>query len=348
MNVDSIGYAMAKDNPTYNGFLWDEVKSIPDALKINTGIFNHHGDISKYSSTTLTQGNLRADTIFNTILRDEIRSPAITSPDFAAGWAWYSFYLYNVILNATIYQVDMISDVLMHPSIMDNTTSNYAVRLHHFQTDYATTDLVYAIVDVVTGNEVYRVTTNESAGNNYTDFGSNFLRNVRHVNNGVLDLTTPLTFADELKIISCIPFSEVGEYHPYWDYIQAIHTGPDGKVQKDVNTAKLVDATTTYQAKSHGFPFKDGNNGHLVLKPPRMLAIDKSDSDKGSFIFGWSFLPWNNSKYYLFDAMANSYKGINPINSENFMTIIKLILLGILFGEIIGLIRKGKLRLNFL
>ena len=348
MNVDSVGIAMTKDNPTYNGFLWDEIKSIPLALTFNAGFSAHPNDISKYSSTTLSQGNIHNDEVFNKILRDMIQAYPVTSPDFASGWAWYSFYLYNVILNATFYQIDMISDVLMHPTIMDTTTSNFAVRLHNFTGDYADGKLIYSIVDVVTGNEAYRVTTNESAGSAYSQYNANFLRNVRRVNNGVIDLTTPLTLADELKIISCIPLSVNGEYHPYWDYVWAIHTDANGKQQKDVNPNKLVDATTAYQAATHGFPFQDGNTGDLLLKPPRMIAIDKPDSDKGSYILGWSFLPWNNSKYYIFDLMANQYKGISPISTENFMTILKLILLGILFGEIIGLIRKGKLSLNFL
>ena len=41
--------------------------------------------------------------------------------------------------------------------------------------------------------------------------------------------------------------------------------------------------------------------------------------------------------------MANNYKGINPLNADNFMTILKLILLGVLFGEIISLFTHGKL-----
>ena len=343
MNVDSVNYAMAKDNPTFNAYLWDEVKTLPSALKFNVGQFTYRNDFSKFSSTTLTQTNIDADIIFNQIVKDEIQAPLVTSPDFVNGWAWYSFYLYNVILNETIYKIDMISDVLMHPSIMDTTTSNYAVRLHHFVNGNLDRTLIYSIVDIISGTECYRVTTNESAGKEFSQWGAQFLRNVRRVKNGVVDLTTPLTFADEMKIISCIPFTEEGEYNPYLDYIQAIHIGPDGKLQKDVNKAKIADATTAYQGKSHGFPFRDGFNGNLVLLTPRMIAVDKPDTDTGNYLFGWSFLPWNNSKYYLFDTMANNYKGINPLNADNFMTILKLILLGVLFGEIIGLFTHGKL-----
>ena len=347
MNDLSTANAEKKDNPTHNRIITEEINNLKEALKFNAGQFTYKGGNSKYSSTTLTHGQLEADEKLNDILRDEILAPLLTSPDFKRGWGWYSYYLYNSILNATIYQLDFVADIIFNYDIMHNVISNYAVRVHAFNDGWLNYQLRYSIVDVITGNEEYRITTNTSIGETYYDYDAQMLRNVRKVVNGVVDEITPLSFSDELKVISCIPIGII-EYQPALDYLWAVHTDSNGKQQKSVNPNRIKDATTAYQGKSNGFPFRDGVNGQLLLKAPRLLAINKDTTIKGSYIFGWSFLPWNESQYYLFDTEFNTYRGINPINSSNFMTIIKLLLLGILAGEIIALFRRGKLSFNLI
>ena len=342
MNDLSTANAEAKDNPTHNWTISYMIKDLKEALKFNAGQFTYKGGNSKYSSTTLTHGQLEADEKLNDILRDEILAPPLTSPDFKRGWGWYSYYLYNSILNATIYQLDFVADIIFNYDIMHNVTSNYAVRIHTFNEGQLSRQLTYSIVDVITGNEEYRITTNTSIGETFYDYNAQFLRNVRKVVNGQVDDVTPLSFSDELKVISCIPISIV-EYQPALDYLWAVHTDSNGKQQKSVNPNRIQAATTVYQGKSNGFPFRDGVNGQLLLKAPRIIAVNKPTTIKASYIFGLSFLPWNESQYYLFDTEFNTYRGINPINSSNFMTIIKLLLLGILAGEIIALFRRGKL-----
>ena len=342
MNDLSTANAEAKDNPTHNWLISYMINDLKDALKYNLGQFTYKGGNSKFSNTTLTRGQLEADEKLNDILRDEILAPPIVSPDFKRGWGWYSYYLYNSILNATIYQLDFVADIIFNYDIMHNVTSNYAVRIHSFNYGQLSVMLTYSIVDVITGNEEYRITTNTSIGETFYDYNAQFLRNVRKVVNGQVDDVTPLSFSDELKVISCIPISIV-EYQPALDYLWAVHTDSNGKQQKSVNPNRIQAATTAYQGKSNGFPFRDGVNGQLLLKAPRIIAVNKPTTIKASYIFGLSFLPWNESQYYLFDTEFNTYRGINPINSSNFMTIIKLLLMGILAGEIIALFRRGKL-----
>ena len=347
MNDQSVANAMAKDNPTNNQMITGEIWEVRSSLGFNAGQFTYKNDNSQYSTTSLTYGQIAADTKFNDILRDEIMAPPITSPDFPRGWGWYSYYFYNTILDATFYQLDFIADIIFNYDIMHNITSNYAVRAHAFNYGQLDYKLTYSIVDVITGNEEYRITTNTSIGETYYDYNAQFLRNVRRVVNGVVDTVTPLSFADKLKIISCIPIG-VQEYSYADNYFWEIHLDDNGKPQKSVNPKRIQAATTEYQGKSMGFPFKDGSNGQLILKAPRIIAIDKPDTDTGYHIFGWSFLPWNVSQYYLFDMEFNTYRGINPLNSSNFLTILKLFLLGIFAFEVIALFVKGKLSFNFL
>ena len=331
-SIEAEFNAKKLDNPdhSYAGDLMAE--ELYSQLKSQVG--EHVSPYQDFNSTNLTRANIDNDKLFNKILRDEILQAPVTNADATSGLTFSANKMYYILLDSTLHSLDFLVDIMMNPTKSFYSTSNYAVRLHNFD-GYANGDahLVYSIVDVSTGVEHYRAYYDHEKASTQV-VASYHLRTMRRVTNGIVDKVTPLTNSDYFNIISCIPV-KISNYS-YWDnYVAA--------TRNQVSPQDAAKAILQFQQDRATLPFKDGVLGNIDFLGPRVLAIDKPEGDQGNYIVGWKFLPFNNTVYNLFDFNKQTYIGPSPWTSENLITIIKLIALGIIGIEIIGMIARGQL-----
>jgi hypothetical protein len=237
-------------------------------------------------------------------------------------------------LNSTFYQIPWY-EVLEEPELQLNSLCNYAVRLRFFNYNVLDSKPVITIVDCITGDEKFRVISPDSQNDVKEQNNPSYLRNIKRVTNGVVDMNTILTFGEMLKINTCIN-TEIINYAP-WDALQS------AKKNTDPTKDPEEQAVTQFQDAVAKLPFVDGNTGEIQLGQIRLFAIDTFEQS-GNYLFGLSFLPWNNGVYQIFDNEAGTYTGYSPINTSNFYTIVKLIGIGLIFFEFYEIITSGKFK----
>ena len=310
-----------KGNELYQSVADNLYPLLVDKFNINRFVSNYQD----FSSATLNQGNIDDDTVFNKIFRDDISSQQTTAIDATSGFNFWKNKLYYVLLDLTVHKLDFLVDVMMNPGNSMNTNGNYAVRLHNFNAGDSTRYMVYSIVNVVDGVEHYRLHFN----NDVTMGLAEYLRNTKKVVDGVVDQTTPLSTSDIFNIISC--FTVEIEGYSYWDnYIAA--------TRDSTNAADAANAILQFNKDRARLPFQDGNSGNIKYQRPRLYAVDKPENSSHNYLFGWSFLPFNDTKYNIFEFKSKMFLGPSPWTKQNLTTILKLIALGITFFELLGML----------
>jgi len=296
-----------------------------------------------FSPTNLTADNVTVDTIFNKGIRDYLikRPPSIQTVDWYGGLYFWMMYLYSELMSLTGYQFRIYN------RIFDGTFSIgkglYAIRLHRFTYEAGGNNQylpVMSVVDVATGEEKYRrVLENGGADERYFN---NTINGLWPVKDGIAQSqssTATKSIFEQMNIGSCFWIQPDPNNFPAWKKLidatdEAIHSGAINK--KTSNYSR--DIINQWIGNEIG-----SNNilkaGLVVdLGEAHLIAVDKPDGEAENHLFGLSFLPWNNYAYNIYDLQNRQYVAPNPINSSNFMTVLKLIGLGYIAFEIIEML----------
>lgn len=332
---NAFSFIQPSDNPTNSPIISNFQNDVGQVLQYFVGIYNApQYDYSQYTSSTLTVDNLTCDSTCNAILSHQTGSyPPQNEADWSFSFEFFWKKYYNSLLNATVYQIPFYEFPLFDPHSFLDGHSNLAVRMRFFEYDLVNAPPVYSLVDVITGVERFRLFYYLT---DHADKPVEWLNtSCKRVTNGVPDPNTILTFSEILEINTAIPCDVVG-YDPWTALEQYYATNPNA-------AGKSAAQIGTFETAVLADPFVDGINGHITFGAPRLIALDKPVDALPANIFGVSWLPWNESMYYLYDQYKDEWVGIDPINTSNITTIFKLIGLGVLFYELITIFRLGKL-----
>jgi hypothetical protein len=324
------------DNPDNNQDIYDFQTNINSWSIENVNVLTIQtlANYTDFGPSNLTNDNIATDKETQTIMRNQVYIEQNYNVNWAQGWNFWSKYIYKTLLNATFYQIPWY-EVLEEPTLQVSSICNYAVRLHFFEYNVLDAKPVISIVDCISGDEKFRVVAPDASTQVTESNNPSYLRNVKRVTNGVVDMNTILTFGEMLKINTCIN-TEIVNYPP-WDALQS------AKKNTDPTKDPEEKAVTDFQDAVAKTPFVDGVNGEIQLGQIRLFAID-SYTQGGNYLFGLSFLPWNNGAYQIFDNQYGEYVGYSPINTSNFLTILKLIGMGLILFEFYEIIRSGKFK----
>ena len=331
-----------KDNPQNNGDIETFQFSLPLLAKspVFSIVANKHyqADYSNFTTTTLSQDNLDFDTSAQTIMRNQITPPkSVVASNSTFGFWWTTFK--DSLLNSTAYSIPWYN-IVAQPSLSLSSTCNYACRVHVFEgLQYSTP--VICIVDCITGAEVFRIinessSTDESTNTNSASNNPTYLRNVKRVTNGVVDLATELTFKEMLQINTCI-ITEVADYAPWTTFLKTLSPPDLIKYASGGNPG-----VNTFMTATASTPFIDGMNGNIELSQIRLFAIDKPENTT-SYLLSIPILPWNNGAYDMFDNQLGQWVSYSPFTSQNFTTLIKLVLLVLTGYELLEVVTEKNL-----
>jgi hypothetical protein len=289
---------------------------------------------TNFTQKTLTAGNVAVDKSTQNIMAN---MTTVKQIGYSTNWsqAGYFFgqYLYKTLLNSTFYQIPWY-EILESTSLQLESNCNWAVRLRFFDYNVLYAKPVITIVDCMTGEEKFRVVAPDSENGVNETNNPSYLRYIKRVNNGIVETNTTLTFGEMLKINTCI-ITNIDDYLP-WTTLEAAKKNTDPTKDPDENSV------TVFQDAVAKEPFQDGVNGNITMEQIRLFALDPIDSS-GNYLFNIPFLPWNNGTYMLFDNQVGEYIGFSPFNTSNFLTIVKIIGIGIIIYELFELFRSGKL-----
>lgn len=308
-----------------------------------------------FTPSSLTADMISNDKIFNQAIYSYVTGANRYDPSLYPNWSaatdYFSSYWVNTLLNSTLYSVPWY-DMLFDLTYTYNAVGHLAVRYHMFDSQPDTIP-VLSIVDVDTGEEKFRIPRDADAN----------ITNVRKVINGVMQNDVELSFSEMMQIANVIPTAITG-YAPLDTMYNAIQLLVDQ--QKDPSGEQSY--VNNFITQSEATPFVNGTNGNIVFGTitdavynpsgvsngklvvdyqeydafPRLIAVDRP-SENNQYLFGKTWLPWNNPKYIIYDNYKNSFVGVNPLSTDNFLTILKLIGLGLVFYEIITVLLSGKL-----
>lgn len=297
----------------------------------------------KFQYNQISQEELDTDTLFNNSIREYINSanvPLNTSSNISGVFKYWSNYITYVFKNSVVNGVPWYE--MVFNDVFSNTQGKYAVRMRQFPkeqiaqenlpenlitpTMYNTTLPVLTIVDVNTGEEKFRIirqTVNPI-----------FLRDVCRVTNGTVDYNTVLRFSEMFDIACCIPISinmYGGADNPKTPLLISTLLGQTPSTTFDEFMMTLVgyQQDGSFYDTLFSIISKDGVFQQIY---PRLIAVNKPDNYNGGLL-NISWLPWNNPTYLTYDTYLDEYIGVNPFNTTNLITIIKLIGLGFLVYE---------------
>jgi hypothetical protein len=291
---------------------------------------------TSYTQATLTAGNLAVDKSTQQIMSV---MTTVKQDGYSTNWSQAGYfmgqYLYKTLLNSTFYQIPWY-EILESPSLQLDSNCNWAVRLRFFDYNVLYAKPVVTIVDCISGDELFRVVAPDSEDDVNETNNPSYLRYIKRVNNGVVDMNTTLTFGEMMKINTCI-ITNIDDYNP-WTTLEA--------AKKSNNPGKPTDedSVTAFQNAVATDPFKDGVNGNITMEQIRLFAIDPVDSS-GNFLLNIPFLPWNDATYMIFDNQVGEYVGFSPFNTSNLLTIVKIIGSGILIYETYKMFKNGKIKI---
>jgi len=294
---------------------------------------NWKNDQSSFTPTSLTAEQINIDKIFNQGIRDylKIRPPAVQTVDWAGGLLFWWKYIYSELMSLTGYQFRIYNRIFDGTFL--NGKGTLAIRLHRF--DYAVGNQylpVMSIVDVATGEEKYRRVLGTQGTDERID--NTTINGLIPVSKGILQSQTSKSILEQMKIGACF-WIEPAEF-PAWDKLK---TATDTAITQGSINKK----TTNYSQNIINSWIKDevASNNFLVqglivrLGEAHLIAVDKPDNEPKNYIFGISFLPWNNYAYNIYDLQNRTYVSPSPFNESNFMTLLKLIGMGFIVFELI-------------
>ena len=326
----------ASDNPNNNQDIYDFQNNINEWSIESVSVLGiqTNSNYTNFTPKDLTSDNLSTDSTTQTIMRNQVFIKQNYNVNWAQSWYFWSKYLYKTLLNSTFYQIPWY-EVLEEPELQVNSVCNLAVRLRFFNYNVLDSKPVITIVDCITGDEKFRVVAPDSQSSVTEQNNPSYLRNIKRVSNGVVDMNTILTFGEMLKINTCIN-TNIINYEPWTTFETA-------KLNTDPTKDPEEQAVTVFQDAVAKLPFVDGNTGDIQMGQIRLFAIDQFEQG-GNYLFGLSFLPWNNAMFQIFDNQIGEYVGYSPINTSNFLTIIKLIGIGLILFEFYEIITSGKFK----
>jgi hypothetical protein len=300
-------------------------------------------DYSQINMNMLSIQELNNDVAFNQIVAEFTLESQTSGVDYSSLHIVYYFFVMGLLSKLNIFQqpfyFGFTNDVF-------NSTTNLACRYHMYDN---TSSPIISLVDAQSGVERFRL-MNYYDDDDMNDKTKNpcIMRNIKRVVSGVVSSSPAnLTIQEMLELGNCIPAYVVG-YNPYSFF--TYETEQAG--QKTLSEYGPVNACAQYTVsnalyqnfieQSNITPFVDGQNGDIVFGGPRVLALDKPQPD-ANYLLNWSFLPWNNYAYALYDTTHNTYIQPCPYNFENLYTILKIFGLVWLLKVILSLFFRSSL-----